>query len=111
MQPGDVPATYADINTLVQDIGFKPETSVKRGTRSLCRVVQGKVSGGSFPFVRGTEINNSPNLACLSTRLLCCIKGHIFFNMLPFMRLEYELKSFAISVELFVSFPLKRSVY
>jgi UDP-glucuronate 4-epimerase len=31
MQPGDVPATYADIEDLVKDVGFKPKTSVKEG--------------------------------------------------------------------------------
>jgi UDP-glucuronate 4-epimerase len=31
MQPGDVPATYADVEDLVKDVGFKPKTSVKEG--------------------------------------------------------------------------------
>ena len=31
MQPGDVLATYADINPLVADVGFKPETSIEDG--------------------------------------------------------------------------------
>ncbi|MEA1967250.1 MAG: NAD-dependent epimerase [Thermodesulfobacteriota bacterium] len=31
MQPGDVPATYADIGTLTADTGFKPETSIEYG--------------------------------------------------------------------------------
>ena len=31
MQPGDVPATEADIDDLVRDIGFKPDTSVETG--------------------------------------------------------------------------------
>ncbi len=31
MQPGDVPATYADVDDLQRDVGFKPETSVREG--------------------------------------------------------------------------------
>jgi len=31
MQPGDVPATFANIDDLVQDTGFKPETTLKEG--------------------------------------------------------------------------------
>lgn len=33
MQPGDVPATYADVDDLVRDVGFKPATSVEVGVR------------------------------------------------------------------------------
>jgi len=31
MQPGDVPATYADVDDLVQDVGFKPQTTIEEG--------------------------------------------------------------------------------
>ncbi len=31
MQPGDVYQTYADVDELVRDFGFKPETSLKEG--------------------------------------------------------------------------------
>ena len=31
MQPGDVPATYADVDELVRDVGFKPETPIEVG--------------------------------------------------------------------------------
>jgi UDP-glucuronate 4-epimerase len=31
MQPGDVPLTYADVDDLMQDVGFKPETSLEEG--------------------------------------------------------------------------------
>jgi UDP-glucuronate 4-epimerase len=31
MQPGDVPATYADIDDLARDIGFRPSTSIEDG--------------------------------------------------------------------------------
>ena len=31
IQPGDVPATYADVDDLVQDVGFKPNTPIEVG--------------------------------------------------------------------------------
>jgi UDP-glucuronate 4-epimerase len=31
MQPGDVPTTYADVDALIQDVGFKPCTSIEEG--------------------------------------------------------------------------------
>jgi UDP-glucuronate 4-epimerase len=31
MQPGDVPATYADVDDLMADVGFKPATPVREG--------------------------------------------------------------------------------
>jgi UDP-glucuronate 4-epimerase len=31
MQPGDVPATYADVDDLMRDVGFRPSTSIKLG--------------------------------------------------------------------------------
>ena len=31
MQPGDVPATYADVDDLMRDVGFKPSTPVAEG--------------------------------------------------------------------------------
>jgi UDP-glucuronate 4-epimerase len=31
LQPGDVPATYADIDDLANDVGFKPATPIEEG--------------------------------------------------------------------------------
>ena len=31
IQPGDVPATYADIDDLMRDVGFKPQTPLAEG--------------------------------------------------------------------------------
>jgi UDP-glucuronate 4-epimerase len=31
MQPGDVPETYADVDDLVRDTGFRPATPLKDG--------------------------------------------------------------------------------
>jgi UDP-glucuronate 4-epimerase len=33
MQPGDVPATYADVEDLVRDVGFRPATPIEEGVR------------------------------------------------------------------------------
>ena len=33
LQPGDVPATYADVDDLMQDVGFKPATAIATGIR------------------------------------------------------------------------------
>lgn len=33
MQPGDVPATYADVEDLARDVGFAPKTSIEEGVR------------------------------------------------------------------------------
>ncbi|GFO75910.1 UDP-glucuronate 4-epimerase [Bathymodiolus platifrons methanotrophic gill symbiont] len=31
LQPGDVPDTYADVEDLVQDVGYKPDTTIEQG--------------------------------------------------------------------------------
>jgi UDP-glucuronate 4-epimerase len=35
MQPGDVPETFADIDDLVQDVGYRPATSIETGVRQF----------------------------------------------------------------------------
>jgi len=35
MQPGDVPATYADVSSLMNDVGFRPDTSVDAGVKKF----------------------------------------------------------------------------
>jgi UDP-glucuronate 4-epimerase len=35
LQAGDVPATYADIDDLIQDVGFKPSTPLETGIRNF----------------------------------------------------------------------------
>ena len=35
MQPGDVPATYADVQDLIDDVGFKPDTPLEVGIRKF----------------------------------------------------------------------------
>jgi UDP-glucuronate 4-epimerase len=37
MQPGDVPATYADVEALVRDVGFAPTTPIAHGVREFVR--------------------------------------------------------------------------
>lgn len=35
IQPGDVPATYADVTDIAETLGYKPEVSVKEGIRNF----------------------------------------------------------------------------
>ena len=37
MQAGDVPATYADVDDLMQDVGFRPATPIEEGIASFVR--------------------------------------------------------------------------
>ena len=35
MQPGDVPASNADVNNLMEDVGYKPETTIEYGVKQF----------------------------------------------------------------------------
>jgi UDP-glucuronate 4-epimerase len=35
MQPGDVPDTYADVDALMKDVNFKPDTPIEEGVASF----------------------------------------------------------------------------
>jgi UDP-glucuronate 4-epimerase len=37
MQPGDVPATYADIEDLAREIGFRPATTIEDGVARFAK--------------------------------------------------------------------------
>jgi UDP-glucuronate 4-epimerase len=41
MQPGDVPATYADIDDLAEAVDFKPRTSIEDGVERFVRWYRG----------------------------------------------------------------------
>lgn len=41
MQPGDVPATYADVEGLARDVDFRPATSIEGGIRSFATWYRG----------------------------------------------------------------------
>jgi UDP-glucuronate 4-epimerase len=41
MQPGDIPATYADIDDLARDAGFKPSTTVEEGIKRFVEWYRG----------------------------------------------------------------------
>jgi len=41
IQPGDVPATYADVDDLINDVGFKPETSIEDGIKRFVEWYRG----------------------------------------------------------------------
>lgn len=44
MQPGDVKATYADIDDLTRDVGFKPSTPIEEGVRRFVEWYKGYYS-------------------------------------------------------------------
>ena len=35
LQPGDVPASHADVTDLMKDMGYKPETTIKEGIKKF----------------------------------------------------------------------------
>ena len=35
IQPGDVPATYADVSDLIEDLGYKPSTPIEKGIENF----------------------------------------------------------------------------
>src|SRR5690606_13620149 len=41
MQPGDVPATFADVDALVKDVGFKPNTPLEVGVKRFVEWYRG----------------------------------------------------------------------
>ena len=41
MQPGDVPKTYADVEDLMEDVGFKPSTPIEEGIRRFVEWYRG----------------------------------------------------------------------
>lgn len=41
MQPGDVPCTYADVDDLIKDVGFKPNTSIEVGLKRFVEWYEG----------------------------------------------------------------------
>jgi len=42
MQPGDVPETFADVDDLMRDVGFKPDTSIEDGIRQFVAWYRGQ---------------------------------------------------------------------
>jgi UDP-glucuronate 4-epimerase len=41
MQPGDVPETFADVNDLAEDVGFKPATPIEEGIKKFVEWYKG----------------------------------------------------------------------
>ena len=37
IQPGDVPATYADVTDLIEDLGYKPATPIEEGINNFVK--------------------------------------------------------------------------
>ena len=41
LQPGDVPSTYADVDDLIRDVGFRPSTTIETGIESFVEWYKG----------------------------------------------------------------------
>lgn len=41
IQPGDVPSTYADVSSLSKDLGYKPNSSIKKGIKNFIKWYKG----------------------------------------------------------------------
>ena len=41
IQPGDVPATWADVDDLIRDVGFKPATPIEVGVQRFVEWYRG----------------------------------------------------------------------
>ena len=53
MQPGDVPATYADVDDLVRDVGFAPNTPIEVGIARFVEWYREYYGSGDRASVRG----------------------------------------------------------
>ena len=57
IQPGDVPATYADIDALANDVGFKPSTPIEVGVKRFVDWYRSfySVPGAGVPEASGQQ--------------------------------------------------------
>src|SRR3569833_1790482 len=60
LQQGDVPATYADIDALMQDVGFKPATPIETGIARFVEWYREKKR------TRARQSSMSVDMRCLS---------------------------------------------
>jgi UDP-glucuronate 4-epimerase len=56
IQPGDVPATYADVSDLMHDLGYKPDTTVKDGIGRFVEWYMSYTVHGSRFAVHGMDM-------------------------------------------------------
>lgn len=58
MQPGDVPDTYADVDQLIKDVNYRPETRFRMASSGLLRgtgSITGLMGGGFGLFINLTS--------------------------------------------------------
>ncbi len=64
MQPGDVPATCADVSELVADVGYRPATPIEEGVRHFVawylEHYPGGVAGATPPTPRSSTVAPTP---------------------------------------------------
>jgi UDP-glucuronate 4-epimerase len=49
IQAGDVPATYADIDDLMEDVGFRPTVGIEEGIGRFVEWYRGYYAGAAAP--------------------------------------------------------------
>jgi len=49
LQPGDVPATFADVDDLMRDVGFKPATPIEEGVARFVKWYRSYHTGSPSP--------------------------------------------------------------
>lgn len=59
MQPGDVVATYADVDDLIADIGFKPNTSIEEGLTQFIHWYQAYYARKRSEKQRNQQVTNT----------------------------------------------------
>ena len=57
MQPGDVPATYADIDDLAQEVGFQPRTGIETGVAKFVAWYQEILQKLTYSFTPASTRN------------------------------------------------------
>lgn len=69
MQPGDVPATYANVDDLVRDVGFQPATSIEKGVQRFARWYRDFYPSQPAPQPCRTIQNRSQGNALVTAKL------------------------------------------
>ena len=62
IQPGDVPMTYANVDDLINDVGFKPSTTIENGVENFVRWYcdyYGQSIKKQLPKIKDSPIKNS----------------------------------------------------
>src|SRR5690606_54544 len=68
MQPGDVPATYADISAIARDVGFAPATGIELEVPRFVSWYRDYHGIGKYAFA---TLGKVPRFGAISSALVC----------------------------------------